>query len=110
MALTLTPLLNQDVWGAYKARYCTATFDNSYPTGGLDVVSPAKGVGIQNVRGVLVFDGCASTGHLVRYDEVNKKLMAWQGDNANAAAAPAVQVTNGTNLATAAVKVLVIGD
>lgn len=111
MALTLTPLLNQEPFGAHKSRLCTAQFDNSYPTGGLDVTAEARNkCGIGNVLAVAVLDGCASTGHLIRYDEAAKKLMAWQGDNPNAAAAPAVQVPNATNISTATVKVIVIGD
>lgn len=111
MALTLTPLDNQDVFGRYKARLATATFDTSYPTGGLDVAAPAKSsLGLLNVQGVVACDNCASTGHVVRYDRPTKKLQAFYGDNNNAADGPLIEVPNATNIATAAITVLVYGD
>jgi hypothetical protein len=109
MALTLTPILNQEPFGAHKSRLCTATFDTSYTTGGLDVAVPARGVGISNVLAVMVCDGCSDDGHVARYDHVTKKLLAFYG-NYDAVDGPLIEVPNGTNIGTSDVKVLIVGD
>lgn len=109
MALTLTALENQDVFGAFKAVLCTATFDATYPPGGEDVSTPAESVGIENVRFVVVCDGCSTGGYVCSYDVANKKLKAWYGDNNNAADGPLIESAT-TDLSAESITVLVCGD
>lgn len=110
MALVFTRLENNDTLGSRKAVMATATFDASYAAGGLDVVVPARSIGINRVIQIIALDSCTTTGHTVRYDRTAKKLLAFNTDRAVAAAQGGVEVPAATNLASAALTVLVVGD
>lgn len=71
--------------------YGTLAFDSSYPTGG-EAVDLANNERID----VLIAQG---NGYTFKLDSANQKLIAYQGDNTNAAAAPGIEVANAANLA-----------
>ena len=52
----------------------------------------------------------SKSGYVFEYDYTNNKVLAYQGDNANAAAAPLIEVADLTDLATlTGVRIMVIG-
>ena len=105
MALTVTPRQNF-VIGDRRAVIADVDFDSSYPTGGEDLLPTTLGF-TSRADFVLVEP---AGGYTFEYDHTNSKVIARQGDNPNAAAAPAVQVPNTTNLsAVTGVRVLAIG-
>jgi hypothetical protein len=69
------------------------TLDSSYPTGGYTITPNQLGLGA--IDFVLVAD---RLGYTFDWDYANNKLLVYQGDNTNAAAAPGIQVANATNL------------
>lgn len=88
----------------------TATFDNSYPTGGEPFT--ARDLGLTFIREVLPGTGrVGTTAYAVAWNRSTTAptLQAYQGDNPNAAAAPFVEVPNTTNLATLVVPFEAIG-
>lgn len=81
--------------GPLKIVTGTFDFDTSYPTGGEDIT------GIFNkFASTLGCEFFPRNGYTFTTDYTNKKVLAYQGDNTNAAAAPGVQVPNTTNLST----------
>lgn len=91
MAATITVL---DKWsiGATKTEYLlNIDFDSSYPTGGEAIDISA------NER--LAFVGAQPTsGYVFQWDAANQKLLAYYGDNNNAADGPLIEVPNTTDL------------
>lgn len=85
----------------------TATFDSSYPTGGepFDVAA----VGLYSLQTLEVEAGLG--GYLTVWNKSVSapKILAYQGDNTNAAAAPGIEVPNTTNLATVTVTFIATG-
>lgn len=67
-------------------------FDNSYPTGGesLDLSSYFKELINVQIN--------PKSGYVFEYDYTNKKVMAYYGDNNNAADGPLIEVPNATDL------------
>ena len=86
-------------------------FDASYPTGGelIDAATfPGGPYGL--FRNVLDIFAEPKNGYTFSFDVVNKKLKAYQGDNANAVPAPSIEVAAATNLAAVTgVRCLVVG-
>lgn len=81
----------------------------NYTTGG-EVFDVAQVPGLKSVLyGVDFLGAGGGTGYLPSWDSTNKKLMVFQGDNANAAAAPAVQVPASTNLSAVTVRIKTLG-
>lgn len=91
MAITIT-VAKRDATSLAR-RLIVLTLDNSYPTGGWAITPKDVGLGTSgDILGVNVIG--APSGYKFEYDLVNDKLMAFQGDNPNAAAAPGVQLPN----------------
>lgn len=82
------------------------TFSSSYSTGG-DTFAAAD-LGMKSVDAVILQSN--SGGYNYQVDIPNLKILAFQGDNPNAAVAPGIQVPAATNLSAQTVKALVIGD
>tara|TARA_R110002110_G_scaffold35277_8_gene119324 strand:- start:6235 stop:6588 length:354 start_codon:yes stop_codon:yes gene_type:complete len=115
MALTVSNTKRNSVSGSKITAYVTVAFDASYPTGGEAFDATTY---IANPDSILV-SGMDSAGHIVRYDETNKKLKVYQSGHAaldgaaaiaNAAAAPLVEVANTTDLALLGVELIITGS
>jgi hypothetical protein len=64
----------------------------TYPAGGVPMPGFAA-LGFQRFLDTIdITDAASANGFLYKYDEVNNKLRIYQGDNANAGAAPAVEL------------------
>jgi hypothetical protein len=86
------------------------TFDNSYVTGGEPFT--ARDLGLTSLKRIQFGTGVAGT--TAYFVEWNRSVsaptaLAFQGDNANAAAGPATQVPNATNLSTLVVQFQAFG-
>lgn len=93
------------VIGDRKAVLADVTFDNSYPTGGEPLAKKDLFFDVE----VDHVDASPAGGFTFHWDDANAKLLAYQGDNTNAAAAPSVQVANATDLHTVTTRVFAIG-
>jgi len=81
----------------------------TYPAGGIPLSGlSAAGFPNQILAIELVDDGSAN-GYLYKIDLANKKLRIYQGDNANAAAAPGVELTGSAAPAATSLTVSVTG-
>lgn len=91
--------------GSLRAVVASVAFDNSYPTGGESIAASKFGLG------KIEFLIAQSTGgYIFAWDNANSKLLAYYGDNNNAADGPLIEVPNATDLAAlTAVPVLVFG-
>ena len=67
--------------------------DNSYATGGYSIT--AANLGLKTIKRLTAEP---KSGYVFSYDYTNKKLIVYQGDNTNAAAAPGVEVSSTTDL------------
>lgn len=107
MAVTVD-VLKRTKFSTLFAVLADVTFDSSYPTGG-EAVSPPQ-LGLQSVDFVSV---SSADGYIVEYDYANGKLIARTPTNVSdgeaAAAAPADEVANATDLSAVTVRVLAIG-
>src|SRR5687768_10018356 len=91
--------------GSRRVVFADVDFDSSYPTGGESLTPGDLGLG-----SIDFLIASPTSGYTFQYDYTNKTLLAYQGDNANAAAAPSVQVPNTTNLsAVTNVRILAAG-
>lgn len=106
MALSYSILQRGTNRGA-RVHLVEITFDSSYTTGGLAV--SANSCGLNSITGI-VAGPTGSAGIVPSYDRTNAKLLAFWGDNTNAASAALIEVTASTNLATAKVACLVMGN
>jgi len=70
----------------------TIGFDSSYPTGGEAIDLP-----LNEVNGMLIEN---KAGYSFEYDRTNKKIKAYQYNYPGAAAGPATEVPNATDLST----------
>ena len=96
-----------DLW--YVVADVALTSGANYTTGG-EVFAAAQVNRTGNLLAVIeVGGGSGGDGYKVIWDSVNKKLMVFQGDNANAAAAPGVQVAGNTNLSAVTKRFLCVG-
>jgi hypothetical protein len=101
MALTVTtnkPVLS----GAYRQVSGTITFDSSYATGGKALPLSALGMYALTEFEAQNASSTATNAYVVTWNRSSTAptLKVFQGDNANAAAAPLIEVPNATNLAT----------
>lgn len=118
MALTVSNTKRNSVSGSKITAYVTVAFDASYPTGGEPFDATTY---IANPDSILV-SGMDSAGHIVRYDETNKKLKVYESGNAlndqtptadipaNALQAPLVECANTTDLALLGVELIITGS
>lgn len=100
MALTVTtnkPILS----GSVRQVSGTITFDSSYATGGEALPLSSLGMYALVEFEAQNASSSATNAYVVSWDrsQTSPKLKAFQGDNANAAAAPLIEVPNTTNLA-----------
>lgn len=99
MAFTISNMTSQAV-GKQKRVSGTLTFDSSYPTGGL-ALSPSQ-LGLYQITDLDVRPGGADATHayVPRWNLSTSapKVLAFQGDNPNAAAAQLIEVPNATSL------------
>lgn len=98
MALTLTKITDMPGPVPFGDRWITVrkvAFDSSYPTGGESLTTSE--LGFSKAPDWVEIE--PKNGYVFEYDATNQKIKAFQGDNANAAAAPLVEVANTTNLA-----------
>jgi len=105
MALTFTNTV-KDVIGSRKQVTGTVTFDNSYVTGGV-AFTPAN-LTLYSIDNMVVQN---TAGYQIAWNKSSAlpTLIAYQGDNTNAGAAPGIQVPNATNLSTVVATYTAIG-
>ena len=109
MALTVTNtetgVYAKSVGDEYET-YKSLAFDASYPTGGEALT--ASDLGFQAApRDVRIEP---KSGYVFEYDKTNSKVLAYYGDNNNAADGPLIEVANAANLSTlTGVKVIARG-
>lgn len=88
MALTLTEVLRGRIDNAYLTIY-TATWDNSYPTGGEALT--ANNVGLTTVSAMIPVP---SSGFTYQYDASNAKLIAYYADYSTTTDGALIQVAD----------------
>lgn len=112
MALTKTQITNPrrgvDVFGLHKVWVGEITFDSSYATGGEELKKADFGFA-QGTSFVFINPVTAGAAFSFGYDYANEKLVAYWGDNANAAAARFVEVAAATDLSAIKVRVMAMG-
>lgn len=86
--------------GAYRQVSGTITFDSSYPTGGESLALSSLGMYCITELEVQNASSTATNAYVVSWNRSSTAptLKVFQGDNANAAAAPLIEVPNTTNL------------
>ena len=106
MAVTATIINGRaESFGSRRVVIADLAFDSSYPTGGESVLPGL--LGMQTIDFLLAEP---AGGYSFEYHHTNQKLLARQGDNTNAAAAPSVEVPDTTDLsAVTGVRVIAIG-
>ena len=106
MALTYT-LDDRQLIGTKRCVRGSVTFDSSYVTGGEPFTAADFGLtAITDVEAQT-----STTGYVIMWDRSTTapKLMAFYGDNNNAADGPLIEVPNTTNLSTVVARVAVYG-
>lgn len=104
-----TNVVRRDTLGGTMFRVVDLTLDNSYPTGGWAITPQMAGFGT-NGSVIHVYGISSKDGYSLGWDEVNKKLKVFQGDNTNAASAPGVELPNASAVMNGkVVRALVIG-
>ena len=94
--------------GTQRVRKGTVTFDSSYATGG-ETFTPAD-LGLAFLTDLQVeVDATAGYVPVWNRSTTAPKLMAFYGDNNNAADGPLIEVPNATNIATAAARFTAYG-
>lgn len=112
MAITFTATV-EDRWVAGGKKHSRVKLvsggSDTYATGGAAL--PAAGeLGMKrNVDFVTITGPSSADGYALKYDQVNKKILLYEGDNNNAADAPNVEVTAGTAFASKTIYVQVTG-
>lgn len=112
MAITFTATV-EDRWiagGKTHARVKLVSGGaDTYVTGGADL--PAAGaLGMKrNVDFVIITGPSSADGIELKYDQANKKIKLFQGDNPNVAAAPSVEFTNGGAYASKTIYIEAVG-
>ena len=111
MALTVT-IVDEYVIGDRKEVVADVTFDSSYSIGGEAITAANLGFDLEIkhiVCGVARSPLATDLAVVLDFDKANLKLVAFWGDNANAAAAPLVEVPNTTNLSAYTARVVAKG-
>lgn len=94
----------RSVWGDRFVRRVKITLDNSYPNGGTKATNgwaiTAQNLGFTSIGSLqfLILQTSVIDGYLLEWDPANGRLHAYQGDNTNAAAAPGVELANGSSV------------
>lgn len=105
MAAVVTPIARQRTDRNFIV-YTTIAFDSSYPTGGEAVTSNALGLGTI----LMAFSPGTTSGYVFQWDNANNKLLAYYGDNNNAADGPLIEVPAATDLSSlTAIPLIAIG-
>lgn len=65
----------------------------TYPTGGIPLDKNSLGLP-NNLESLTFVDSDLPDGYIYKYDNVNKKIMMFEGDNNNAADGPLIEVVN----------------
>lgn len=95
--------------GDLAYRVVDVTLDNNYPAGGW-VLSP-QSMGFGSTGDIVFALLTGRSGYALVYDHTSDKLRAYQGDNANAAAAPGVELAGASAaLNGVVVRILAFGD
>lgn len=90
-------------------RIVDITLVDNYATGGWALAPQDVGLGRTGVIDRVVADPV--DGYLIRWDATNQKLVVFQGDNTNAAAAPGIQLPNASAaMAGKVIRVEVVGQ
>lgn len=106
MALAYSNITSQIV-GVEREVRGTAAFDASYPTGGESLSGLAAACGLSLINDAKFFP---HEGFVFEWDSANAKVLAYYGDNNNAADGALIQVPNTTDLSgQAAVQFVVRG-
>ena len=112
MALTLTAVAGaHTTWGNKKVRVYDVTFDSSYADNGESLT--AANVGLRKIEQAIPngpfrkSDGSLAV--TVSFDHTNSKLLAFVGDNDNAADAPFIEAASTTDLSTYSGRVTFVG-
>lgn len=79
----------------------------TYPAGGIPLTKGKLGCPV-NLESLIIVDSSAD-GFVYKFDQVNGKIRIYQGDNANAAAAPGVELGGADTPAATALLCLAIG-
>jgi len=79
-------------------------FDNSYPTGGEEVLPEKFGINALDF-----VQAAPSSGYVFQYDHTNKKLLAYYADYDAVADGALIQVPDTTNLSAIITRVMAIG-
>lgn len=112
MAISFTTTV-EDRWVAGGKKYSRVKLvsgeSDTYATGGAAL--PAFGVlGLKrNLDYIIITDPASAVGYELKYDQVNKKILLYEGDNNNAADGPSVEVTAGTAFASKTIYCVAVG-
>jgi hypothetical protein len=97
--------VKKGVVGDLKYSITNVTFDSSYPTGGEAVTVADFGF----THDILHLNCAPGGGIVFEFDDTNTKILAFWGDNNNAADGPLVEVPNTTDLSTKVTRVFALG-
>lgn len=95
----------------HKQQSVSVAFGNgtlTYPAGGIPLTNASMGMP-NALLSVDIVDAANANGFIYKYDKANNKLRIYQGDNANVAAAPAVELGGAAAPAAASLVLKVIG-
>lgn len=97
MAVTYTATV-EDRWIANGKRHArvklTTPASSQTITAGGDAIPAFGAMGMKrNLEYIIITDASMADGFILKYDQLNQKIKVFQGDNPNAAAAPAVEAT-----------------
>ena len=98
MAAVATVHDSWDLGGNLTGYIGTIALDSSYPTGG-EAIDLGGNENIQYLSAQPDGTAAGGAGYKPEFNRATQSLLMFQGDNTNAAAAPAIQVPNATNLA-----------
>lgn len=81
----------------------------TYPAGGVPLPAFANFGFSRYLTSLNIRDPASANGYIYKYDEANNKIRIYQGDNTNAAAAPAVEIGTGVAPAATSLRAEAIG-
>ena len=93
---TLTKQRKED--SSFKVVSFSVQFGNgtlTYPAGGIPLTKANMGCA-NNIQSVSVISPASSNGFVYKYDLANNKIRIYQGDNANVASAPLIELVAAT--------------
>lgn len=104
MALTVTSVTGKQSMGSRRFEIVDITPDSSWLAAG-EALTVAQ-LGFQSIDFIL-FESAG--GYVFKYDRANAKLLAYYGDNNNAADGALIAVPDTTDISAAVVRALIIG-